>query len=105
MKVLITNYISQIEEIQNGQPWVGNSYRDILRNINDSNGFIQPFKEMHSIAEILSHCTMWRYDYNFYHPHKTLDYKAPCQFASRYSNDLDPWKEEQNEKFVKFRPV
>ena len=39
----------------------------------------------------------WRYDYKFYHPHKTLEYKAPCQYASRYSKDLDPWKEEENE--------
>ena len=47
----------------------------------------------------------WRYNYNFYHPHKTLQYKASCQYASRYSKDLDPWKEEENEKFVKFIPV
>jgi len=33
MKVLLTNYISQIEEIQNAQPWAGNSYRDILRKV------------------------------------------------------------------------
>ena len=38
----------------------------------------------------------WRHDYNFYHPHKALEYKAPCQYASRYSKDLDPWKEEEN---------
>ena len=30
----------------------------------------------------------WKYDYNFYNPHKTLDYKSPCQFASRYFKDL-----------------
>jgi len=44
-------------------------------------------------------------DYNFYHPHKALEYKAPCQYASRYSKDLDPWKEEEDENFAKFIPV
>ena len=47
----------------------------------------------------------WRYDYNFYHPHKALDYKAPCPYASRYSKDLDPWKEEEKKNIVKFIPV
>lgn len=47
----------------------------------------------------------WRYDYNFYHPHKALEYKAPYQYASRYSKDLDPWKEEEIENIVKFIPV
>ena len=57
------------------------------------------------MVAILCVAEKWRYDYNFYHPHKTLEYKAPCQYASRYSKDLDPWKEEENEKFVKFIPV
>jgi hypothetical protein len=60
MNVLIKNYISQFKEIQNGQPWVGNSFRNILKNINDGNGFTQPLKGMHRIAEILAHCTVWR---------------------------------------------
>jgi len=46
----------------------------------------------------------WRYDYNFYHPRKTLEYKAPCQYAGRYSKDLDPWKEE-DKNIVNFTPV
>ncbi len=46
-----------------------------------------------------------QYDYNFYHPHKALQYKAPCQYASRYSKDLDPWKKEENENIVNFVPV
>ena len=60
MRSLIKNYISQIEEIQYGKPWVGNSYSEILKTIDNESCFIQPFKRMHSIAEIFSHCTMWR---------------------------------------------
>lgn len=82
MNVLIKNYISQFEEIQNGQPWVGNSYLNILKNINDSNGFIQPLKEMHSIAEILSHCTMWRNE-------ATL--KIERGFGTKTDDSIDNW--------------
>ena len=82
MNVLIKNYISQFEEIQNGQPWVGNSYRNILKNINDSNGFIRPLKEMHSIAEILSHCTMWRNE-------ATL--KIERGFGTKTDDSIDNW--------------
>jgi len=32
-------------------------------------------------------------------------WEAPCQYASRYSKDLDPWKKEENENIVTFRPV
>jgi len=32
-------------------------------------------------------------------------WEAPCQYASRYSKDLDPWKKEENENIVNFRPV
>jgi len=82
MNVLVKNYISQFEEIQNGQPWVGNSYRNILKNINDSNGFIRPLKEMHSIAEILSHCTMWRNE-------ATL--KIERGFGTKTDDSIDNW--------------
>lgn len=60
MRKLIENYISQIEEIQYGKPWVGNSYSKILKTVDKENCFIQPVHGMHSIAEIFSHCTMWR---------------------------------------------
>lgn len=60
MRQLIENYIFQIEEIQYGKPWVGNSYSKILNTLDNNNLFIQPFEGMHSIAEIISHCTMWR---------------------------------------------
>ena len=82
MNVLIKNYISQFEEIQNGQPWVGNSYRNILKNINDSNGFIRPLKEMHSIAEILSHCTMWRNEASL---------KIERGFGTKTDDSIDNW--------------
>ncbi len=47
----------------------------------------------------------WRYDYNYYHPHMALEHKAPCQYANRFPQDLGPWKDEENENIVNFRPV
>lgn len=60
MNSLINNYIAQIKEIQNGQPWVGQTYEKLLKNITPDNAFIRPKASMHSVAELLSHCAMWR---------------------------------------------
>jgi len=89
-------YIQLIKLMQNGFiEWFNRTYREAALDAY----WFEDIEQLRIITK------KWKYDYNFYHPHKTLDYKAPCQFASRYSKDLDSWKEEQNEKFVKFRPV
>lgn len=60
MKTVLQNYITQLQEIQEGMPWVGSTYTNMLQGINESQVFVRPLEGMHSIAEILSHCTFWR---------------------------------------------
>ena len=48
----------------------------------------EDIEQLGSLAEKCS------YEYNFYHLHHALEYKAPCQYASRYSKYLNPCKEE-----------
>ena len=89
-------YIQPGKPMQNG--FIERFNRTFREDVLDAYWF-EDLEQLGIIAE------KWRYDYNFYHPHKALEYKAPCQYASRYSKDLDPWKEEENENIVKFIPV
>lgn len=60
MNVLITHIIKQLIEIQKGSPWIGSSYHSKLNKIEDLLVFKSPIENLHSIAEIISHLTLWR---------------------------------------------
>ncbi|CAM1340731.1 DinB family protein [Tenacibaculum amylolyticum] len=60
MQILINHLIQQFIAIQNGKIWIGSSYKSKLSAINEHLVFIRPQKNLHSIAEILSHLTLWR---------------------------------------------
>ncbi|GAA4275584.1 DinB family protein [Aquimarina mytili] len=60
MNTLINHIIEQLLEIQNGKIWIGSSYESKLRSIDDNLVFVRPTKDLHSIAEIISHLTLWR---------------------------------------------
>ena len=60
MNTIIDYIIEQLIEIQNGKIWIGSSYESKLNGIDDSLFFIRPAKDLHSIAEIFSHITLWR---------------------------------------------
>ena len=60
MKTLINNIIEQLLEIQNGKIWIGSSYDSKLSRINNNLVFTRPIANLHSIAEIISHLTLWR---------------------------------------------
>lgn len=60
MKTVLKHCIAQLEEIQEGKPWIGSSYTSKLKNIHEQWLFVRPMEGMHSIAEIFSHCTLWR---------------------------------------------
>ena len=60
MNTLINNIIGQLTEIQNGKIWIGSSYKSKLNGIEDNLVFVRPIKDLHSIAEIISHLTLWR---------------------------------------------
>ena len=60
MNQLINHIIGQLEEIQTGKLWMGKSFEKMLLPINEKNAFIRPHPQLHSVAEILSHLTLWR---------------------------------------------
>ncbi len=60
MNTLINHIIEQLIEIQNGKIWIGSSYESKLKDIDDHLVFIRPAQDLHSIAEIISHLTLWR---------------------------------------------
>ena len=60
MKRLIASYINQLENVMDGDIWVGDTFKCKLENISASNAFTRPVEEMHSVAEILSHLVVWR---------------------------------------------
>lgn len=60
MHILIDYIVEQLSEIQEGNVWVGSTYKRRLENINEDNAFIRPLPELHSVAEIISHLTTWQ---------------------------------------------
>ena len=62
MQPELKTIISQLKDIQNGKLWMGANFSSRLEKITDKEAFIQPVKNMHSVAELLSHLTAWRKD-------------------------------------------
>lgn len=60
MNTLINHIIEQLNAIQNGKIWIGSSYETKLNKIDDHLVFTRPVSDLHSIAEIFSHLTLWR---------------------------------------------
>ena len=60
MNTLITHLVQQLQDIQEGKLWMGDSYLRKLNKIDDSLVFERPLPDLHSIAEIYSHVTLWR---------------------------------------------
>jgi len=60
MKFLIENIIQQLKEIQNGKLWIGSSFDSKFNQVNENAFFIRPIENLHSVAEIISHLTLWR---------------------------------------------
>ncbi|KZS41102.1 hypothetical protein AWE51_23400 [Aquimarina aggregata] len=60
MNTLLKYIIEELKNIQNGKIWIGSSYTSKLNSIDNSLVFKRPIKDMHSIAEIISHLTLWR---------------------------------------------
>ncbi|MCK8521045.1 DinB family protein [Aquimarina sp. D1M17] len=60
MKTLINHIIEQFVEIQSGKIWIGSSYNIKLSTVDENLVFINPIQGLHSIAEIISHLTLWR---------------------------------------------
>jgi len=60
MKRCIEQLIYQLKEVQKGNPWIGSSYKKKLEVLSDEDFFRRPLKDVHSVAELISHLTIWR---------------------------------------------
>ena len=60
MNSIIQNIILQLEDIQQGNPWIGSSFMSKLNQVDKNEYFNKPVEGLHSIAEIISHLTLWR---------------------------------------------
>lgn len=60
MKYLIENIIRQYQDVQHGNLWIGSTFTSKLNQVDDSMVFTRPIKGLHSIAELISHLTLWR---------------------------------------------
>ena len=60
MNYIIKNIIQQLEEVQNGKLWIGSTFDSKLNQLNENSVFLRPIKNLHSVAEIISHLTLWR---------------------------------------------
>ena len=59
MNELIADVIDQMEQIYQGNGWIGVNFKKKVDGLSDTEFFLQT-KDMHSIAEIVSHLTTWR---------------------------------------------
>ncbi len=60
MKYLVENIIQQLEEVQNGKLWIGSTFDSKLNQVDENSVFLRPIENLHSVAEIISHLTLWR---------------------------------------------
>lgn len=60
MRNLIEHIIQQYLDVQNGKLWIGSTYTSKLNKIDEDLFFKRPAQGLHSIAEIISHLTLWR---------------------------------------------
>ncbi len=59
MNELVTVIIDQMEQIHQGNGWIGANFKKKVNGLSNTEFFHQ-VKGMHSIAEIVSHLTTWR---------------------------------------------
>lgn len=60
MRYLIENIIQQYQDVQNSKLWIGSTFTSKLNQVDESLVFTRPIEGLHSIAEIISHLTLWR---------------------------------------------
>lgn len=56
----IEYYLDQLNRLYDGKPWLGKSFKEILKNITPEQAFVKLHDQQHTIAELLSHVIGWR---------------------------------------------
>jgi len=59
-RVLINNFIRQLNELQDGSLWFDQSIKDKIDNLSDAEAMLRPIPQVHSVAEHVSHMLEWR---------------------------------------------
>ena len=59
-KILVTNYITQLENIVDGDLWIDETYKKKIDGLSSEKAFEKPLPEMFSVAELVSHLSAWR---------------------------------------------
>jgi len=60
MKTNLNSLIFQLKETKSGKPWIGSSFDKKLSTLNNEEFFRRPLQNLHSVAELISHLTIWR---------------------------------------------
>lgn len=58
--VLIKNIVKQLQDIQDGDLWLDETFAKKIDLLTEEQALIRPIPEMHSVAEIISHILEWR---------------------------------------------
>lgn len=54
------NIIQQLEAVQKGKLWIGSTFSSTFSQVDENSVFERPLEDLHSVAEIISHLTLWR---------------------------------------------
>ena len=62
MRTLIDSIIKQLSDLQEEKNWIGTNFNARLNLVGEEEAFVRPVPDLHSVAEIISHLTVWRKD-------------------------------------------
>ncbi len=60
MNTLINTHIRHLNELTLGDAWLDESFQKKLMPVDESNAFLRPLPDLHSVAELVSHLTEWK---------------------------------------------
>lgn len=93
-QILVNNFISQINQVISGQPWLDEWFEKKLSNISEEEAFKKPGPDINSVAENLSHITQWRFEIlrRFELGHRTMWIDDPRNWISNEDLKKDGWQ-------------
>lgn len=96
-RVLINNIIRQLNEIQEGSLWFDQNFKEKLESVSDSDAFIRPIPQLHSVAEHVSHMLEWRKECILrYHGLKTELMNSPADWKDNAALSKIGWANLKN---------
>jgi len=95
MGVLMESYIAQIKDLEGAETWLDETFDKKLKGINDKNAFIRPVKDLHSVAEIVSHLIEWRKSLLsiFKTGNRTVSMDSPENWKTNEELKKESWKD------------